>query len=321
MSKGFVLLTTLPIVIGLAAADYNGQVRAKDLSDQIPKELWQQPANIAAQDLFHGPWGDAYAPDPAAAYRFKRTKQGGMSPGMTVVDPRGREWSVKQAPHDPSRGSEGPVEVVLSRVLSAVGYHQPPVYYLPAFTLADTFGSRHESGGRFRLKLPDLKEGSEWDWKQNPFAGTRPHQGLLVILVMFNSVDLKNSNNSVYEHKTADGSVEQWYVVRDLGASLGAPGGLRPKRGDPDQFAASPPFLTGMNGDHVTLGYTGWRASLVRDSLTAEDVRWACGLLAQLTETQWYDAFRAGGFEKPTAEKFIKTLRQKIAEGLALPTV
>src|SRR5262245_25091896 len=319
MSKGFVLLTTLPIVIGLAAADYNGPVRAKDLSDQIPKELWQQPANIAAQDLFHGPWGDADAPDPAAASRYKHIKQGGMSPGMTVVDPRGREWSVKQAPHDP-RGSEGPVEVVLSRVLSAVGYHQPPVYYLPSFTLADTFGSRQEPGGRFRLKRADLTEGTTWDWKQNPFAGTRPHQGLLVILVMFNSIDLKSSNNTIYAHRNADGSVEQWYVVRDLGASLGASSGIHPRRGDPEQFAAAPPFLTGMNGDHVTFGYGSWRGRILRNRITTADVALACGLLAQLTKTQWYDAFRAGGYEKPTAEKFIKTLRQKIAEGLALPT-
>ena len=319
MSRGFVLLTTLPIVIGLAAADYNSEVRAKDLSGQVPMaELWQQPADISRQDLFAGPWGTESAPDPAASYRFERSKRHGMNPGMTVVDQRGREWSVKQAPHDP-RGAEGPIEVVLSRVLSAVGYHQPPVYFLPTFTLADTFGTRYEPGGRFRLKHPDLKERSGWDWKQNPFVGTQPHQGLLVMLIMFNSADLKSSNNSVYEHRTASGEKEQWYVVRDLGAALGTTAGLRPKRGDPDQFA-SLPFLAGMNGDHVTFGYSGWRYNVVRDRITPADVHWACALLAQLTEAQWYDAFRAGGYEKPLAERFIKTLRQRIAEGLALPT-
>ena len=40
----------------------------------------------------------------------------------------GVEWSVKLGP-------EAHTEVVLSRVLSAVGYHQPPVYYLPAWQL------------------------------------------------------------------------------------------------------------------------------------------------------------------------------------------
>ena len=236
MSRGLLLLTTLPIVIGLSAVDYNAELLAKDLSVQVLpiKELWQPPARISAQDLFHGPWSDGDAPDPAATYRFERSKRHGVNPGMTVVDPLGREWSVKQAPHD-SRGAEGPIEVVLSRVLSAVGYHQPPVYYLPAFTLADTFGIRQEAGGRFRLKHPDLKERTTWAWGENPFAGMRPHQGLLVILIMFNSADLKNSNNSVYEHKTASG-MEEWYVVRDLGAALGGTIGLRPRRGDPDEF-------------------------------------------------------------------------------------
>lgn len=319
MSRGLLLLTTLPIVIGLSAVDYNAELRAKDLPVQVLpiKELWQPPARISAQDLFHGPWSNGDAPDPAATYRFERSKRHGVNPGMTVVDPLGREWSVKQAPHD-SRGAEGPIEVVLSRVLSAVGYHQPPVYYLPAFTLADTFGIRQEAGGRFRLKHPDLKERTTWAWGENPFVGMRPHQGLLVILIMFNSADLKNSNNSVYEHKTASG-MEEWYVVRDLGAALGGTIGLRPRRGDPDQFA-SLPFLSGVNGGHVTFGSDGWRSKVVRDRITPEDVRWACALLAQLTERQWYDAFRAGGYEKPLAEQFIKTLRRKIAEGLALAT-
>ena len=318
MSRGFLLLTTLPIVIGLSAADDHARVRAKDLPAPAPiKELWQPPARISAQDLFHGPWSNSDAPDPAATYRFQRAKRHGVNPGMTVVDQLGREWSVKQAPHD-SRGAEGPIEVVLSRVLSAVGYHQPPVYYLPTFTLADTFGIRHEEGGRFRLKHPDLKERTTWAWGENPFVGMRPHQGLLVILIMFNSADLKNSNNSVYEHKTASG-MEEWYVVRDLGAALGGTIGLRPRRGDPDQFA-SLPFLSGVNGGHVTFGSDGWRSKVVRDRITPEDVRWACALLAQLTERQWYDAFRAGGYEKPVAEQFIKTLRRKITEGLALAT-
>ena len=99
-------------------------------------ELWVEPRDLALRDLHHGPWGAAYAPDPAAEYRFVAPKKGGVNPGMTVRDPRGREWKVKQPPNT-GRNAEGPIEVVLSRVLSAVGYHQPPVYFLPAFMLND----------------------------------------------------------------------------------------------------------------------------------------------------------------------------------------
>ena len=45
------------------------------------------------------------------------------------------------------------------------------------------------------------------------------------------------------------------------------------------------------------------------------DVRWACDLLSQLGEEQWRDAFRTGGYDPATAERFIRKLRAKIAEG------
>ena len=76
---------------------------------------------------------------------------------MTVVDPQGREWSVKQ-PYPGGLDDEAPVEVALSRLLSAIGYHQPPVYYLPTFTLKDDWGTHVEPGGRFRLKDKTLEE-------------------------------------------------------------------------------------------------------------------------------------------------------------------
>ena len=155
-------------------------------------------------------------PIHGAVYTFVEAKRGGVNPGMTVRDPAGRIWKVKQPPLV-GRRAEGPIEVVLSRVLSAVGYHQPPVYYLRAFTVADDSGTRRTVGGRFRLNDPSLKDVGDWSWQQNPFVGTRPYQGLLVILLMFNSSDLKNSNNTLYEFRPSAARTERWYVVRDLG--------------------------------------------------------------------------------------------------------
>ena len=37
-------------------------------------------------------------------------------------------------------------EVAASRLLWAMGYRQPPVYYLPSFTLVDDYGRRTEPG-------------------------------------------------------------------------------------------------------------------------------------------------------------------------------
>jgi hypothetical protein len=310
------LLTVMPLLVAVYYPGCDPQIQPVAPVAQPPvEELWRAPDDIAAQDLFNGRWGASFAPDAAATYRFRRAKSHGVNPGMTVADPQGREWSVKQASHD--RAPEGPVEVVLSRVLSAVGYHQPPVYFLPEFELSDTFGVRTEPGGRFRLDHPALQERGAWTWQQNPFVGTPPYNGLLVILMIFNSSDLKNSNNTLYEHTLAPGRLERWYVVRDLGTALGASARVRAAKNDPVRFAEMP-FLNGIKGAYVEFAYAGWHRELVRERITPADVRWASRLLAQLTESQWHDAFRAGGYEKRVATQFITRLREKIAEGLAI---
>ena len=218
---------------------------------------------------------------------------------MTVTDPQGREWHVKQAPHN-HQGAEGPVEVVLSRVLSAVGYHQPPVYFVPSFAMTDASGAHVEPGGRFRLKVTSLKKLGDWSWQQNPFVGTRPYQGLLVILTMLDSSDLKNVNNTLYEIDTPDHARRRWFVVRDLGTALGETGRLKPKRGDPDLFERHP-FINGVRDGFVEFNYHGWHQELLRHRISPEDVHWASDLLAGLSQQQWLDAFRAGGYEPAVA--------------------
>src|SRR5207302_3633353 len=197
-------------------------------AEQRIPELWQS-SNVAAADAFNGPWGVERAPDPNATYTFVTAKTHGVSPGMSVRDPNAVEWSVKE-------GEEGPVEVTVSRILSSVGYHQPPVYFLRTFTLHDDKGTHVVGGGRFRPHDKALKDRGEWSWQQNPFVGAKPYQGLLVILIMLDSSDLKNSNNTLYELKAPREGAARWYVVRDVGTSLGETARLDPKRNDPEIF-------------------------------------------------------------------------------------
>jgi hypothetical protein len=250
------------------------------------------------------------APDPDATYSFRHSKVHGASPGMTVTDPHGRKWSVKQS-------VEGPVEVTHSRVLSALGYHQPPVYYLPSFTLRDENGTRQERGGRFRPSLDELDEVGDWSWQQNPFVGTKPYQGLLVVLRLFEGNDLKNSNNSLYDHRRPDGSVERWYAVRDIGNALGDTGRYDSHKNDVVRFEQQP-FIGGVRDGFVLFPYHGWHQELYRGRITPEEVRWACGWLARLTDKQWNDAFRAGGYDPATAARFITALKARIQRGLQL---
>ena len=182
--------------------------------------------------------------------------------------------------------------------------------------MTDEHGLRLMPGGRFRPKIKELEELSDWSWQQNPFVGTKPLQGLLVVLMVFNSSDLKNSNNSLYEYKD-HGTRERWYVVRDIGTALGETAKIKPRRNDPDLFAKQT-FIKHADSGFVEFGYDGWHQELFRNRITKDDVRWGCGQLSKLTDRQWDEAFAAGGYDPGVAARFIETLKKRIAQGLAL---
>lgn len=271
------------------------------------RELWESPRDVASGDMTYGPWGRKDAPDPKVPFVLRHPKTHGVSPGLAVKDVNGVEWSVKN-------GDEAHVEVVLSRVLSAVGYHQPPVYYLDHFQVSDANGVHDQGPGRFRPKVKDLKELGDWSWQRNPFVGTQPYQGLLVILMLFDSTDLKNDNNSLYEFKGRGGERERWYVVRDLGSALGETGRLNPTRNDPDLFEHQK-FINGVHGRFVDFDYQGYHQELFKDRITPEDVRWGCDLVGRLTDRQWHDVFAGAGYDRPTADRFIAILARRIETG------
>lgn len=305
-------------VIAIAPASCVSAKRPVMATDPVPPgaSLWQEPSDLESRDVFNGPWGPGRAPNPEATYTLVERKHSGVNLGMTVLDPQGREWSVKQ-PYPGGMDSEAPVEVALSRLLSAIGYHQPPVYYLPQFIMKDDFGTHLETGGRFRLKAEELEDVGSWRWEENPFVGSRPYQGLLALMMMVNSTDMKNSNNTLYEYRNG-GRVQQWYVVRDIGSALGDTHRFAPRKNHPQTFEREP-FILGLTSTgHVEFAYTGWYKNYVRDRITAGDVLWITTLLSRLTEEQWHEAFRAGGFEPGTADLFVRRLKQKVEEGQSL---
>ncbi len=112
------------------------------------------------------------------------------------------------------------------------------------------------ASGRSSRRERYLLEVGDWSWQQNPFVGTAPYQGLLVVLLLFNSSDIKNANNSVYQLLEPREGATRWLVVRDIGASLGETGRLDPKRGDPDLFDRIP-FITGVRDGFVDSAIPG----------------------------------------------------------------
>ena len=169
------------LTAALVAVTLTSCVRVKAPASQpstpVPgASLWEQPSDLAsARSLSTDPGAPNARPIRRRRTRFVERKHTGVNPGMTVRDPQGREWSVKQA-YPGGMDFEGPVEIALSRLLSAIGYRQPPVYYLPTFTLKDDWGTHTEPGGRFRLDEKTLKSAGSWSWQENPFIGTRPYQ-------------------------------------------------------------------------------------------------------------------------------------------------
>ncbi|HEY7413032.1 MAG TPA: hypothetical protein VII13_19995 [Vicinamibacteria bacterium] len=283
---------------------------ARPPTAEVLAQLWVEPEDIAARDLFHGPGGPRLLPDPGRRFEFVSRKATGFSPGWDVKDPAGVEWSVKAGP-------EAQVEVTVSRLVWAIGFHQPPTYYVRDWSLTGSPEEGPQYNARFRPDLQAMKKTGTWAWHHNPFVGTAPYRGLLVLMLVVNNWDLLERNNVVYDLEEPREGARRWHVTRDLGASLGTarrfPQG---SRNDVEGFEREG-FVAGVAGGRVRFAYRGRHQELFRD-LTPADVRWTCGRLARLTPRQWEDAFRAGGFEPERAARFIRAIRKRVDQGQKL---
>lgn len=268
-------------------------------------QLWVEPANISSRDLLRGPGGDLAVPAEGYTFRFKGEKTTGYSPGFTVEDAEGIEWSAKQGP-------EAQTEVVASRLYWAVGYRQPPTYHLVNWYLEGGGRSGPQRHARFR---PDIgKVTGEWSLHENPFVGTQPYRGLLVLHVVLNNWDIKTAQNKIYEFEQPRGGARRWFVVRDVGATFGRPRWPAGSRNNPDHYEKHP-FILDVEGERVRFPYQGRHDELLKQ-ITRRDVRWTSERLAQITDTQLGDAFRAAHYDDVLAARFIRRLKEKIADGL-----
>jgi hypothetical protein len=273
-------------------------------------ELWAAPDT--ARDLFWGVGGKRLAPDPAVTYRVISVKTSGFSKGYDIVGPDKREWSAKFPP-------EAAAEVVASRIHWGIGFHQAPNYYVAKWMAEKAPAANPQQPARFREKKPDfhgLDDVGTWSYFRNPFVGTVQMKGLIVLQAMLGNSDLKDDNNALYQLREAFEGASRWYVPRDLGHTFGRTGVFSAPRNDIEAFENTP-FIKGIVNGRVKLDWRGRHDSLL-DDIRPADVRWICTRLDGLTDAQWQDAFRAGGYPKELADRFIRRLEQKIAEGLAL---
>ena len=293
----------------------------KDTKDVLTGEavLWHEPTDIASRDLFLGSGGEELKPD-LANITFIKDGTTGYSVKWDVRDGASKKWVVKL-------GNEARPETTANRLLWAVGYATETVYLAPCMHIKGAPKPRKDvkrcegdgfADARFEARGEGVKRGDNWDWKSNPFAAKRELNGLLVMMALLNNWDLKTSNNVVLQVTKADGTTELQYVISDVGATFGKTGGpISHSRNEPEKYVKTK-FIEGADGTRIKFAYSGKQGGLF-NQVTVADAKWIGGLLAQLSDKQIEDAFRAADFTPEETHILIGEVKERINQLVNLP--
>jgi len=324
---GRYVMRAIPVALWIVLGLY-GQTPAPNV------KIWQDPGDIASRNLLLGPGGEKHQPK-GATFKFVKEDLHGTSPKFDVTDDGGRKWTLKL-------GNEAQAETAASRLLWAVGYPTDEYYLVPEARLNElplrlrrgqnwigTDGVIHNA--RLKHAPEGFKKVGEWEWKQNPFVGTREFNGLRVMMALINNWDLKDVNNRIY-----DSDSQRLYIVSDLGGSLGPTHVVPYHNSRSDNLASfeKSPFVTGASGDYVDFATPGaaakvvlfapnvyaYRESLkwIGDHVPRADARWIGELLFHLTPQQIRDAFTSGGYSPSETERYAAVIAARIRELNAL---
>ena len=321
------LLLTIPAV----AKDKRSRSEADHQKSKAV--LWSNPGDIASRDLFYGSGGRA--DEPHTTYTFIKEDLNGSNPKFDVRDENGTKWRVKL-------GLEAQPEVAATRLLWAVGYFTEEDYFLPVLQvqnmqalkrgrkLIGPDGTMHNV--RLKRDLKGEKKAGDWDWRDNPFSGTREWNGLRVMMALLNNWDLKAENNAAFEEKGDEQDAPLRYMVSDLGATFGAAGITFPlshSKGDLREYSRSK-FIKRATPESVDFNVPArpslWRLVNLKafrmrmhmrwigQNVPRADARWIGQLLAQLSNEQIRQAFRSAGYSPQEVEGFANVVEQRINE-------
>ncbi len=272
--------------------------------------LWQEPTDIGSRDLLLGPGGARMRPD-LRRITFIKQEKGGYSKKYRVRDGSGREWVVKI-------GKEAQSETSAIRLLWGVGYLTEVNYLVPRVTIP---GKGTFTNARFEARPEEWDRVGEWKWKRNPFTSTTEYQGLKIMMALINNWDLKDSNNEIVQVPTDRGN-ELRYIISDLGATFGHASTtpifwrFTRSRNNPKNYAKSE-FLEKVKGNRVVLHFGGKNRGLMKD-ITVDDAVWMGTWLAQLSDEQIRDAFRAANYTPAQVDLLTRTVRARTSELVSL---
>lgn len=326
ISKTVLILFFLGISLPTGAQKHE-KPKAKEKAADLPAVIWRDPGDISALNLIYGAGGSEHAPDPNGTYTFDKEDMNGTSPKFDVKDQQGMKWRVKL-------GQEPQAETAATRLLWAAGYFVDEDYYfpevkvegLPKLRRGQNFVSEGGIVHRVRLERKDkeTKKIGDWDWFNNPFAGTKELNGLRVMMALLNNWDLKDNNNSIYVVGN-----EQRYVVSDAGATFGKTGNSinrsksnlkgyeeskfveKETPAEVDFVMHSRPFL--LTAVNVSNYHKRSEMENVTKHIPRADAKWLGHLLGQLSEEQIRDCFRAAGYSPDEVEGYTKEVQKRIA--------
>jgi hypothetical protein len=246
------------------------------------------------------------------------------------VDQDGVKWKVKM-------GVEARPESVASRLVWAVGYFANEDYFMPELHVNEM--KRLHRGGhnvtrdgvlhdvRLKRHSKGEKKIGIWEWRNNPFTGTREWYGLRVLMAVMNNWDLKDQNNSIYQIN--GDSPEQRYVVSDLGASFGTTGLNRLQKGNLQAYTHSK-WIDSVSQEYVNFNVPSepgvehffWMTEMVRRmnlvwigrGIPRAHAKWMGSLLGRLSPRQIRDAFRAAGYAAADVEAFSQIVERRIRQ-------
>jgi hypothetical protein len=323
----FAALIITIAVVPVAVSQEHGQAGA--VGDAV---LWTDPADIRSRNLFSGLDGLEHQPQPPA--EFLKEDMHGTNPKFDVRDSAGTKWRVKL-------GTEAQPEVVASRLLWAVGYAANENYFLPLLRV-DKMPAKLRRGQNLaghggdvpNVRLQRRPEGEKkignWNWRHNPFVGSREFNGLRVMMALIRNWDLDDENNAILEDDKNPG---RWiYEVTDVGTAFGTSGRRYRNKTSKGNLKA---YLHGrliakIKPDSIDLHFptmpplsfifdlpfyiAQMHARWVGEHIPRADAKWIGSLLAQLSPDQIRDAFRAAGYSPEVVEAYTTTLMSRIQE-------
>jgi hypothetical protein len=311
-----------------------GQIRQSSAHPNDRSIIWRNPGDVRSLNLFWGPGGEKHQPQPPV--EFLEEDMHGTSPKFEVRDSNGIKWTAKL-------GLEAKPETAASRLLWAVGYGANENYFFPWLQVTNMPSPLRRgqnlvgNGGlvpnvRLQRHPKGKKRIGDWNWRHNPFYGTREFNGLRVMMGLIANWDLKDDNNGIFEDEKQAGP--KLYEVSDVGTAFGTAGKRysdKKSKGNLEAFARTK-LIAHIHKKYIDLNFPKrpplsslfeleWdfffrqtKMLWIGRNIPRSDAKWIGSLLARLSPDQIRDAFRAAGYSPQEIELCTQAMISRIQE-------